>query len=212
MNGAVLYIMVKMREPGYGRMRLGSRIFLIFFKNYIIIIIGNKKGGVFMGVDIKMFIIDSNKEVLKEDIFDGRDSEWFSNLQDNGYNEVYNFCPIVFGWDSVCTESFIKQYAIPQDYYGHFHISVKLFKDWFKKYNPHKRAGWVTTYEKWKMENQHWKPSDSEVQLKLHSDNVLADMHFVEWIDECDSSGWLYDYLINNNIPDNAWIVYCFTG
>lgn len=165
-----------------------------------------------MGVDIKMFIVGSNKEVLKEDIFDGRDSEWFSNLQDNGIDEVYNFCPIVIGWASICTGSFIRQYADSKNYYGHCHISVKLFKDWFKKYNPHKRASWVTTYEKWKMETQNWRPSDYDIQPKLYPDDILADMHFVEWVDEHDSSGWLYDYLVDNNIPDNAWIVYCFNS
>ena len=33
-----------------------------------------------MGVDIHMFVV-KDKEVLKEDIFEGRNSQWFNNLQ-----------------------------------------------------------------------------------------------------------------------------------
>jgi len=161
-----------------------------------------------MGVDIHMFIVDKDKQILKEDIFDGRNSEWFNNLQDRGNDNVYDYCPIVYGWKPVCSKKLIRQYVDCQSYYGHFHISVKLFKEWFEKYNPHKEAGWVTTYEKWQIENQSYCPEDPK--HFLDDDDIIEDMHFVEWVNEFDCSLWLYDYLIDNNIPDNAWIVYCF--
>ena len=162
-----------------------------------------------MGVDIHMFIVDNDKKVLKEDIYDGRNSEWFSNLRDQGDDRVYDYCPIVCGWGDIASADFIYQYSNSQEYYGHFHISVKFFRDWFKKYNPHKKAGWVTTYEKWQIENQNYCPEDPK--YCLDEEDIIEDMHFVEWIDESDCSLWLYNYLNENRISDNAWIVYCFS-
>lgn len=162
-----------------------------------------------MGVDIHMFIVNENKNILKEDIFDGRNSEWFRNLQDCGNDSEYDYCPIVYGWQSVCSEDLVKKYADRQSYYGHFHISVKLFKDWFEKYNPHKKAGWVTTYEKWEIENHGYCP-ENFFKYSLDKDDIIEDMHFIEWVNVFDCSLWLYNYLKDNKIPDNAWIVYCF--
>ena len=39
---------------------------------------------------------------------------------------------------------------------------------------------------------------------------IIEDMVWVEFNDKYDNSTWLYNYLDENNIPDDAWIVYCF--
>jgi len=160
-----------------------------------------------MGMDISMFICQGG-HVIASDIYDGRSSEWFANLRDEGWSAVYDELPIVYGWTSTVPNELKEQYSRDKGYFEHRHILVKYYKEWYTRCNPHKRAGWVTTFEKWRMENQGYIPEDPREYLD--KDDVLADMHFIEWEDKYDQATWLYNYLIDNKIDDNAWIVYCF--
>ena len=160
-----------------------------------------------MGVDIHMFICQDNK-VIQSNIYDGRNSEWFDNLQGSGWDDVYDKLPMVYGWPSMVPDELKEEYSREKGCYGYHHILVKNYKIWYVEYNPYKRAGWVTTYDKWKMENQGYIPETAKTYLD--EDDVLADMYFVEWKNEYDPSTWLYNYLCDNKIDNNAWIVYCF--
>ena len=161
-----------------------------------------------MGVDIFMHIV-KNKEIIKKDIYTGRCSEWFANLRGEGWDDIYDKLPIYScNFDkNIVPADLIEKYK-EEYYYDRRMINVGDFKKWFEDYRPDIDAGWVTTYEKWKIENKHWTPYD--VPHYLPEDARIEDYHFIEFDKEDDQSRWLYNYLINNNIPDDAYIIYCF--
>ena len=159
-----------------------------------------------MGVDIHMNIV-KNKEVIAKDIFDGRNSEWFNNLQGGGWNNEYDHLPAEYGFSDQTPDD-IKEYYNKDWCYGFNSVNVSEFKKWFEKYHPDLSAGWISTYDKWRMENKGYIPEDLPVYLGKE-DNP-ADMYFIEYENPYDCSRWLNDYLVENNIPDDADIIYCF--
>ena len=164
-----------------------------------------------MGVDISMYIVKDKKDISNTSsswgIFDGRNSIWFNNLQQIGDNEIYNYLNIKPGISKQAPDDFSKYKNL--DYYGFNYISVKDFKDWFIKYRPDIDAGWISTYDKWRMEKKGYEPD--YLPKYLDKDDDINDMHFVEYEtiwDDC--SIWLYNYLIDNKVPDEADITYWF--
>lgn len=160
-----------------------------------------------MGVNIFINIV-KNKEIIKKNIYDGRCSEWFRNLRGEGWDDIYDKLPIYsYNFDeNIVPANLIEKYK--EDYYDHRMMNVGDFKTWFNNYRPDLDAGWVTTYEKWKMEKKAWTPYD--IPRTLPEDAKIEDYHFVEFINDDDQSKWLYNYLITENIPDDAYIIYCF--
>ena len=160
-----------------------------------------------MGVDIHMYIV-KNKEYIAKDIFDGRNTTWFNNMQGRGNDEVYDFLPLGYGISDEAPEDWTKHYEDRQSYFGHHYINVGKFKDWFLKYCPNEDAGWVTRYEAWAYKYKGIMPE--YLQKKLDKDDVIADMEFITVTNQYDCSAWLCKYLIDNNIPNDAIIQYCF--
>lgn len=160
-----------------------------------------------MGVDIHMYIVKNN-EYLAKNIYNGRNSEWFGNLQGEGWNDEYDELPIKYGYSNQTPKDYKEQYNKNNYYYGFCYINVKDFKDWFIKYRPDKDAGWVTTYEKWKIAEKGWVPDD--IKHSLDKNDNINDMHFIEIVDDYDCSKWLYNYCNDHSIPDDADIIYCF--
>jgi hypothetical protein len=158
-----------------------------------------------MGRDIHLNILSAEGEVLKQDIFDGRNSEWFDNMCGRDDDPEYNHLNICYGFPENASEDFVKHYK--DGYFDHRYINVKDFYDWFINYRPDLDAGWVSTYDKWRMERKGYIPDAIHY---LPAKNNSIDMHFVEIENEYDCSRWLYNYLIDNNISFSANIVYCF--
>ena len=160
-----------------------------------------------MGADIHMSIVKNNRYLAKN-IYNGRNSEWFDNLQGEGWKDEYNELPIKYGYSNQTPENYKEKYNENNYYYGFRYINVGDFKNWFIKYRPDKDAGWVTTYEKWKIENKRWVPDD--VKHYLDKEDNIDDMHFIEFENPYDCSKWLYDYCIKHHISNKADIIYCF--
>lgn len=160
-----------------------------------------------MGVDMHLYIC-KNKKYIAEDIFDGRNSEWFRNIQGEGNDEVYNSLPLSYGISDQAPAHFSDSFKGEMGYYGFHYIKVSDFCDWFIKHRPDEDAGWVTTYEKWAYENKGIKPE--YLRRSLTKDDVIEDMKFITITNEYDCSAWLYCYLVDNNIPDDAVVQYCF--
>jgi hypothetical protein len=160
-----------------------------------------------MGVDLHMSIF-KNKECIAEDIFKGRNSTWFNNIMGKGNDEIYDSFPLKYGDSNETSEEWVRLHKDPGSYFGHHYINVKEFKDWFLKYRPDEDAGWVTTYEKWAYENKGIEPE--YLKKELCKDDVIEDMHFIVVTNKYDCSAWLYCYLEDNDIPDDAVVQYCF--
>ena len=164
-----------------------------------------------MGVDITMSIIRGN-EYIKENIFDGRNSEWFNNLEGRGWDDEYDHLLTDYGIPDEVPNKIKDHFdnKIDYGYYDFHYITVFEFKKWFKTYRPDLKAGWVSTYDKWKWEHKHIAPKDPKHYLD--EDDDLRDIHFIEYDDKYECSGWLYDYLIDNKkeIEDTDIIIYYF--
>lgn len=156
-----------------------------------------------------MDIIKGNK-FIKEDIFSGRNSEWFSNLQGNGWDDEYDHFPSSWGIPEDAPEK-IKEYFNKADDYGYYdfrYIKAGAFCEWFNKYRPDLKAAWVSTYDKWRIEKKNYIPENP--QHYLEPKDLIDDMHFIEYQDKYDCSLWLYNYLLDNEIYADSVIVYYF--
>jgi len=159
-----------------------------------------------MGLDIHLNIV-KNGMVLEKEIFDGRNSEWFHNLMREGcYDDDYETLPCKWGTSDQAPEELIEEYEGWT--FDPYYMSVKDFKNWFTKYKPNRQAGWVSTYDKWRMENKGYIPVDAPHYL--NDDMRIEDYHFVEWENPYDCSLWLYKYLVVKQIDNDADIMYCF--
>ena len=160
-----------------------------------------------MAVDIHMHIVE-NYQIIKEDIFDGRNYEWFNDitLKDK---DIYKKLNIKAGFSPKTPKNLIE-YISKLDYYDFYYFKVGDFLDWFTGYRPDLDAGWVHTYTKWKMEQYDYIPGEDEFYHYLDKEHIPEDMHFVTIANKYDCNYWLFEYLIKNNISHTADITYYF--
>ena len=162
-----------------------------------------------MGMDITMMIVKDN-DYLATDIFEGRNTEWFNNMMGRGNNELYNHLPIQAGNSPQTTKTWADYYGsedYADSYFGVTYVNVGDYKKWFEEFKPNVDAGWTTTYEAWEYKKRGIEP---ELYHYLPDDANRHDMVFMEIESKYDCSKWLYDYLLEHKIPDDADIQYCF--
>ena len=166
-----------------------------------------ERGLINHGVDIHLYIC-KDKKYIAEDIFEGRNSSWFANMQKEGIDDTYQYLPIQYGISEKDTPDDYNHYNHDLGYYGFYYIKVEDFKNWFLQYRPDEDAGWVTRYEKWAYNNKGIYPE--YLKKELTKNDVIEDMRFIVVTNQYDCSAWLYTYLLDNDIPDDAVIQYCF--
>ena len=159
-----------------------------------------------MGMDIMLNIVQDGEQI-KENLFDGRNYNWFEKLQSNGCDEIDEFLPVHRGLPSQVPQDYKEMEESDERYIEFYYMNVKEFKIWFAQYRPDLDAGWITTYEKWLYETKNIIP---ELSHYLPTDAVIEDWHFIEVEDEYNNFLWLYNILTDENISDNADIVYYF--
>ena len=160
-----------------------------------------------MGVDIHLSIISKDGEYRCNDIYDGRDGEWFDNLCGNYSNESYQNFPRRHGIPMVAPED-LKKAEEEGSYYNFYHVNVGEFLEWFVEARPDVDAGWVSTYDKWLYERKKVVP---ELNRFLGEEDNPYDFHFIEVENPWDSSRWLYEYILEReDITVDDFIVYFF--
>ena len=164
-----------------------------------------------MGMDITLRILDKNGKFLTEDIYDGRNREWFNNMSGKYItDEAYSHLPLGYGTLDFFPNEWLEMEQ-DRDYFDFRYISVKEYRNWYMKYNPSYQAGWVNRYTEFLMKYKGYTPEYGiDLYQELDKEDVIEDMVWVEFNAEYDNSTWLYNYLNENNIPNDAWIVYCF--
>lgn len=163
-----------------------------------------------MGVDIHMSIISKEGEYRYQDIYDGRNTEWFDNITGDYHSEFYEGFPVCQGLPEKIPSEIAKAYDIRGGacYYDFCYVNVGEFKYWFEHTRPDVDAGWVSTYDKWLYETKDIVP---ELSHYLEEDANPYDYHFIEVTNPWDSSAWLYNYIISReNIKLEDYIVYYF--
>ena len=162
-----------------------------------------------MGRDIHLYIT-KGKKIIEKEIFDGRNSRWFDNICGKGLDDEYNYFPNSYGIPADAPETIAMTYdrAKEDGYFDFYFMNVGKFKEWYEKYKPCLKAGWVNAYDKWRIEKKGYVPED--LPTWLSDDFREGDSYFVEYIDIYDCSKWLFDYLDDNYISDDATIIYYF--
>lgn len=164
-----------------------------------------------MSADIHMFIVRKDKK--PERIFEGvRDPEWFDDISGNGYHDEYEKLPIRGSISPFSDENIKDDYENCREklLYGFYYFNVGEFREWFIKCRPNIKAGWVTTYDNWRIKNNKWFPDEDDLSHVMLPDVNPDDQFFIEYEDPYDMSARLYDLLNDNNISDDADITYYF--
>ena len=160
-----------------------------------------------MGMDIHIYLAKEG-EKTKEIEFGGRNSEWFDNMMgDRGYDDCYDYLDLHYELSPFTDKEIVEQ-AEEWEYFSPRYVRVDAFKYWFEKYRPHISAGWVSTYDMWRIKNKGYIPED--MNIAMDPNKPAEDQHFVEVVNIYDCSLWLYNYLVDNKICDDAHITYFF--
>lgn len=150
--------------------------------------------------------IIKDKKVIAKDIFDGRNSTWFDNLQGRGYDPDYDKFPCYYGLPDEVPDFIQKDRD--NAYYGFHYIKAADFCEWFNDVRPDLQAGWISTYTKWQLEKKNIMPEEYYHEFPEGGND--KDMVFCEWQNKHDCSLWLYNYLLDHEIYADAIIVYYF--
>ena len=169
-----------------------------------------------MGMDIHIYLINKNASLVKP-LYQGRNRDWFENLLGRGYEDEYKHLkthPMHDLPDGYVLPDYIeKDYydsTNTNNYFGFSWLYAKDYYDWFYKHRPDKKAGWVTTYEKWALKNKGQVPE--EVKLSLDKGDIVEDMVFVEYEDEWNPDRSVVDIIEGHKAKksDEYYIVYYF--
>lgn len=162
-----------------------------------------------MGMDIHMHIVKNGK-VLAENIFEGRNSQWFANISCRSGDDDYNNFPNKVGLSPQAPEKFKDCYTNRNEYgfFDFYYVNVKDFIKWFDASRPDIDAGWITTYDKWKWEKKGIYPD--EIHHYLDEDDNVNDMHFVEVSDKYDCSREIFHIVLPMVDDGDADITYWF--
>ena len=162
-----------------------------------------------MGVDITMNVVKDGK-VLAKDLYDGRNYEFFDNLQGHGYDDVYDKLCVDYGLPESVPEDWHERYTKQNYYYGFAYISVGDFKKWYERYRPDIDAGYFTCYERWKILKRGYDPNLYNIKHYLDKEDIIEDMYFMEVENKYDPARVIYNALVDEDLPDDATLVYWF--
>ena len=141
-----------------------------------------------MGIDIHMSLVKkSTGFVIFDNLYDGRNSEWFNNLIGRGYDEVYSKLSWNVGCPDCITEGEgYEAWCKPAEYggYGFQWIPAKEYIDWYEKYRPYLDAGYLTEWENWAYEHNRYDPFKHEIRHYLADGDRKENYIFREFIDK----------------------------
>lgn len=150
-----------------------------------------------MGVDIHTYIV-KDKKIIAKNLYDGRNSEWFNNLQGRGSDPEYDHLFTDYGLSPQAPDELNEKYSKGDGYYGFYYISVGEFKNWYEKYKPYLKAGWASTWDAWAIKNKGYIP-----EYLSHYKSEEEDI-FIEYENLYEPSTCIYEYFVNNKIDDDA--------
>lgn len=175
-----------------------------------------------MGVDITMMVVNHKNlsEVIMEDLYTGRNYDFFSILQDR---EEVSF-PCHNGLPEEMTEGEMFDLWKSGNYYDFHYITIKDFLQWINDYKPYLDAGWVTKYDAWQYNTRRIIP---ELYHYCPDSAVAGEYEFIEVYDKYDpflavrdeldehfkkQNGDFRTVAVNQRWDDflNNYIVYCF--
>ena len=170
-----------------------------------------------MGVDIHMKLIHKDGEMINSNLYDGRDSEWFDNLINNGfditgvYNELQKYIEPGLPLNAAEED---KNNLKTVGYYGAHQINLADYKFWYDNYKPHVYAGWVTIYQEWVYLTKGIPVEVDAIKLDLTTEDNPANYVFREFTNEHDCNTLIIKQIMNSKNIDisnlDEYIIYFY--
>lgn len=154
-----------------------------------------------IGKDIHIYIMKDGKR-LTDNLYDGRNSEWFNNMAGCGCDNEYDYLPMEYGMYKGADEEF-KKLENEKGYFDFRYIKISDFKEWYRQYRPYLKAGFVSIYDKWRIENKGYIP---EYASRFPSETEVV---FVEYEDHYEPSTIIFKQLTSSAFED-AYLCWCF--
>lgn len=169
-----------------------------------------------MGLDISLYCIRKDGTILAEDLFDGRNREWFDKMRGYYNDDEYGKLNISYGKPDFLPQS-ISDYFLDEDgrdwAFDWRYITVGDYIDWYEKYCPQLDAGWCTKRDAWLYEVKGIIP-ELYYSLSCWGDYASDDAVFITIENTYDCNTYvvneLYDLLRESKIKRDDYIVYCF--
>lgn len=164
-----------------------------------------------MGRDMIISVIDSKGNYVKRDFCDFRNGDWFDKIMDEEYE--YSRLPLEYGIPANAPSEIKRDYEDTASGCYHFSfLTVKQYKDWYHKYLPMNKAGWVTRYTAWLYHSKRIVPSPTQVCTYYPGERGDSDLPqeymFITFEDMGDSSVWLFEQV--EHCADDDYIVWYF--
>jgi hypothetical protein len=136
-------------------------------------------------------------------------------MQDNAENELYRYLSIHSGISPQADEEIsVADQPEPGDkycyYFGFNYFNVGEFRKWYYKYEPQVIAGWVSTYDKWRIEKGKWHPAPEDLSKFMLENVERDDQYFIECTNYYDPASMLMNILIEQKVSDEADLTYYF--
>lgn len=134
---------------------------------------------------MRMCYIPTQKVVVQK-LYEGRNYEWFDELQERGYRPEYDDFPVQYGLPEYASidDKNIQDQAPGNGYYGFAMIQVSKLLEWYAERQPALHAGWVRKIDQWNYERKNIIPN--EVYNHLPVGENIEDWCFIEYIDSYD--------------------------
>ena len=168
-----------------------------------------------MGTDIHFKIVKADGSDMQNLEFNGRNYEWFDNLQSN-HDTIYATLDRKRGIPEKSPKELLHDYENSYDYgyYGFNYLTVKEFIDWFDDMRPDIDAGWITKYDSWLYSNKGIYPSEIYRYLGDIDLNRERDCIFITLENKYDCNKWLKNELENrlknSQIKEEDFVVFYF--
>lgn len=142
-----------------------------------------------MGLDMCVYIRNKKGENLTDNLVDFRDSTYFGEIMGDGDRIEYEILHDMLKYDKTlfAEEEKEEEEARAEGYtsgnFGFGAISVKDFRDWYEKYQPFKRAGYLPRYKSWLCTAKGIKPYEDEIRYFPTREEIEEDsLVFTEFL------------------------------
>lgn len=146
-----------------------------------------------MGLDMCLYIRNKNGENLTDNLVDFRNSQYFGEVMGDGFGDrvEYDIFHDMLKFDETLFAQELKEEeeerakGYTTGNFGFGAISVKDFREWYDKYEPYKRAGYLPRYKSWLCTVKNIKPYEDVIRYSASKEMIEEeDLVFTEFIKE----------------------------
>ena len=150
-----------------------------------------------MGTDIHMCLINDKGDIIKDNLYDGRNYHWFDNITGRGHDSEYKHYPAYYGLPKdIKVPKKIEDDYSKDYYYDFYYMNLRDYLNWFNQYKPYIKAGYFTEYDKWQIEKKGYIPDEDEVITNIEVVEHPEIYTFMECIDIDKINEAIEDYYI----------------